>query len=45
MGLTYDTPDPAALTLSRLAAEESEGPRCPEGPERDYLDDFGHATA
>ena len=26
MGLIYDDPDLAALTLTRLAAEESEGP-------------------
>jgi len=31
MGLIYDNPDLAALTLTRLAAEESEGPGALEG--------------
>jgi hypothetical protein len=31
MGLLYDNPDLAALTLTRLAAEESEGPGALEG--------------
>ena len=37
MGLIYDNPDLAALTLTRLAAEESEGPGALEGRMRDYL--------
>jgi hypothetical protein len=37
MGLVYDNPDLAALTLTRLAAEESEGPGAPEGRMLDYL--------
>ena len=40
MGLIYDNPDLAALTLTRLAAEESEGPGVLEGRMRDYLADF-----
>ena len=40
MGLIYDNPDLAALTLSRLAAEESEGPGPLERRMRDYLDDL-----
>jgi hypothetical protein len=40
MGLIYDNPDLAALTLTRLAAEESEGPGTLEGPMRNYLDDL-----
>jgi hypothetical protein len=31
MGLIYDIPDLAALTLTRLAAEEAEGPGALEG--------------
>ena len=31
MGLIYDNPDLAALTLTRLAAEESEGPGALKG--------------
>jgi hypothetical protein len=42
MGLIYDNPDLAALTLTRLAAEESEGPGALEGRMRSYLDDLGH---
>jgi hypothetical protein len=38
MGLIYDNPDLAALTLTRLAAEESEGPGTLEGRMRGYLD-------
>jgi hypothetical protein len=38
MGLIYDNPDLAALTLTRLAAEESEGPGAMEGRMLDYLD-------
>jgi hypothetical protein len=37
-GLIYDNPDLAALTLTRLAAEESEGPGELEGRMHDYLD-------
>lgn len=37
MGLIYDDPDLAALTLTRLAAEESEGPGALEVRMRDYL--------
>lgn len=37
MGLIYDSPDLAALTLTRLAAEESEGPGALEGRMLDYL--------
>jgi hypothetical protein len=40
MGLLYDNPDLAALTLTRLAAEESEGPGPLEGHMRHYLDDL-----
>ncbi len=40
MGLIYDNPDLAALTLTRLAAEESEGPGALEGRMRDYLGDL-----
>jgi hypothetical protein len=40
MGLIYDNPDLAALTLTRLAAEESEGPGALEGRMRHYLDDL-----
>ena len=40
MGLIYDSPDLAALTLTRLAAEESEGPGTLEGRMRDYLGDL-----
>ena len=38
MGLIYDSPDLAALTLTRLAAEESEGPGALEGRMLNYLD-------
>jgi hypothetical protein len=38
MGLIYDNPDLSALTLTRLAAEESEGPGALEGRMLDYLD-------
>jgi hypothetical protein len=38
MGLIYDNPDLAALTLTRLAAEECAGPGALEGRMRDYLD-------
>jgi hypothetical protein len=38
MALIYDNPDLAALTLTRLAAEESEGPGALEGRMLDYLD-------
>ena len=37
MGLIYDNPDLAALTLTRLAAEESEGPGTLEGRMHEYL--------
>jgi hypothetical protein len=37
----YDNPDLAALTLTRLAAEESEGPGPLEGRMHEYLDDVG----
>ena len=40
MGLIYDNPDLAALTLTRLAAEESEGPGALEGRMLDYLGDL-----
>ena len=40
MGLIYDDPGLAALTLTRLAAEESEGPGGLEGRMRDYLGDL-----
>jgi hypothetical protein len=40
MGLIYDNPDLAAMTLTRLAAEESEGPGALEGLMRHYLDDL-----
>ena len=40
MGLTYDNPDLAALTLTRIAAEESEGPGALEGRMRGYLADL-----
>jgi hypothetical protein len=38
MGLIYDNPNLAAVTLTRLAAEESEGPGALEGRMRNYLD-------
>jgi|TARA_R100000935_G_C2838813_1_gene169789 hypothetical protein len=41
MGLIYDDPHLAALTLTRLAAEESEGPGALEERMHDYLDDLG----
>jgi hypothetical protein len=37
MGLIYDNPDLAALTLTRLAAEESEGPGGLNGRMHRYL--------
>lgn len=37
MELIYDSPDLAALTLTRLAAEESEGPGALEGRMLNYL--------
>lgn len=40
MGLIYDSPELAALTLTRLAAEESEGPGALEGRMLDYLRDL-----
>ncbi|MEO3935098.1 hypothetical protein WMO79_20065 [Micrococcaceae bacterium Sec7.4] len=40
MGLIYDNPDLAALTLTRLAAEESEGPGVLEGRMLEYLGDL-----
>lgn len=40
MELIYDSPNLAALTLTRLAAEESEGPGSLEGRMRDYLGDL-----
>jgi hypothetical protein len=40
MGLIYDNPDLAALTLTRLAAEEWECPGALEGRMRHYLDDL-----
>jgi hypothetical protein len=40
MGLIYDNPDLAALTLTRLAAEESEGPGALEGRMLGYLSDL-----
>ncbi len=40
MGLIYDDPDLAALTLTRLAAEESKGPGTLEGRMLDYLSDL-----
>jgi hypothetical protein len=40
MGLIYDNPDLAALTLTRLAAEESEGPGALEGRMLEYLGDL-----
>ncbi|MET3165263.1 UNVERIFIED_ORG: hypothetical protein ABIB19_003697 [Arthrobacter sp. UYEF10] len=41
MGLIYDNPHLADLTLTRLAADESEGPGALEGRMRHYLDDLG----
>jgi hypothetical protein len=40
MGLIYDNPDLAALTLTRLATEESEGPGALEGRMLEYLGDL-----
>ena len=40
MGLIYDNPDLVALTLTRLAAEEAEGPGGLEGHIREYLGDL-----
>ncbi|MDP9983127.1 hypothetical protein J2W14_002540 [Pseudarthrobacter oxydans] len=40
MGLIYDNPDLVALTLTRLAAEESEGPGALERRMLDYLGDL-----
>lgn len=40
MGLIYDDPRLAALTLTRVAAEESEGPSELTGRMREVLDDL-----
>ncbi|WP_395405685.1 hypothetical protein ACHMXB_22370 (plasmid) [Arthrobacter sp. UC242_113] len=40
MGLIYDDPRLAALTLTRIAAEESEGPSELAGRMREVLDDL-----
>ena len=40
MGLIYDDPDLAALTLTRLAAEEAEGPGGFDGRMHEYLSDL-----
>ena len=40
MGLIYDDPRLAALTLMRIAAEESEGPSELTGRMREVLDDL-----
>jgi hypothetical protein len=40
MGLIYDDPDLAALTPTRLAAEESEGPGGLDGRMHNYLDEL-----
>ena len=40
MGLIYDDPQLAALTLTRIAAEESEGPSAMTGRMRAVLDDL-----
>ncbi|MBT2555915.1 hypothetical protein [Arthrobacter sp. ISL-5] len=40
MGLIYDDPQLAALTLTRPAAEESEGPGAMTGRMREVLDDL-----
>ncbi|MBT2523418.1 hypothetical protein [Arthrobacter sp. ISL-28] len=40
MGLIYDDPALAALTLTRLAAEESEGPSAMTGRMHAILDDL-----
>ena len=40
MGLIYDNPNLATLTLTRLAAEESEGPGALEVRMLDYLGDL-----
>lgn len=40
MGLIYDDPRLAALTLTRIAAEESEGPNELAGPMHEVLDDL-----
>jgi hypothetical protein len=40
MGLIYDDPRLAALTLTRIAAEESEGPSEMTGRMREVLDDL-----
>lgn len=40
MGLMYDNPDLAALTLTRLAAEESGGRGALEGRTLDFLGDL-----
>lgn len=41
MGLMYEDPDLAALTLTRLAAEESEGPGGLDGRIHGYLAGLG----
>jgi hypothetical protein len=40
MGLIYDDPDLAALTLVRIVADESEGPGCLDGRMCNYLSDL-----
>ncbi|KRE67752.1 hypothetical protein ASG92_14055 [Arthrobacter sp. Soil736] len=40
MGLIYDDPQLAALTLTRIAAEESEGPSAMTGRMREVIDDL-----
>jgi hypothetical protein len=40
MGLMYDDPQLAALTLTRLAAEESEGPSAMTGRMQEVMDDL-----
>jgi hypothetical protein len=39
MGLIYDDPQLAAMTLTSIAAEESEGPSAMTGRMREVLDD------
>ncbi|AOT05984.1 hypothetical protein [Arthrobacter sp. U41] len=47
MGLIYDDADLAALTLTRLAAKEAEGPGGLDGRTHEYLSDLeqGNGTA
>lgn len=40
MGSYYDDPELSALTLTRMAAEESEIPGEPDGRMRDFLEDL-----